>query len=268
MAKKPKVGKVNNREINKFLSRITWVVLVFAAVGLVISAVEHKEGKLVNDVFINIEVLPDGNKLIKEDDVLITIERAFGYNLPGLPLGAVNVERLERVLNEDPFVTSAEVYVDATNDVNIYIKQRRPILRIADNNGLNYYLDEHGAKMPLSKHFSPRVIAATGNVAPHTPDFMDREEHNLKNLFLLAKMILEDEFLRPMIEQIHVSNRREFILIPKMGRQEIVFGTFDHADEKLANIKAFYKEGLPYAGWQKYKTFNVKYKGQVVAEKK
>ncbi|MCD8495579.1 MAG: hypothetical protein LRY45_02460 [Bacteroides graminisolvens] len=54
------------------------------------------------------------------------------------------MERIERVLEEDPFVVDADAYVDSRSRVNVKISQREPMLRIIDNNGLNYYLDADG----------------------------------------------------------------------------------------------------------------------------
>lgn len=243
------------------------MALFFGAVALVISAVEEKEGQIVEAVDVKIQPLPDGNNLIQEGDILAKIESTFGYNFVGLPLGMADVERLERVLKEDPFILDAEVFVDADQVVNVELSQRNPILRVIDNNDLNYYLDKHGFKMPLSKHFTPRVLTVTGNVPPHSPEFMERKEHVLKDVFYLADLILNSAFYRPLIEQIHVSNRREFILVPKVGKQKIVFGGLDRAEDKLQNLKYFYEEGMPYSGWRKYHTINVKFADQVVGEK-
>ena len=38
--------------------------------------------------------------------------------------------------------------------------------------------------------------------------------------------------------------------------------------EKLEKLKVFYKEGLTKVGWDKYSVINLKYKGQVVCERK
>ncbi|MCD8495578.1 MAG: hypothetical protein LRY45_02455 [Bacteroides graminisolvens] len=75
-------------------------------------------------------------------------------------------------------------------------------------------------------------------------------------------------FFNALIEQIYVSNANEFTLIPKVGDQKIIFGKYEDVITKLENLKIFYQEALPYEGWQKYRTINVKYKGQVVCEKR
>ena len=176
MAKKKKAtGKISKQSIQ----RIVWIAALLLIIAIVVSAVEYKEGLSVNEVHIEIAPLPDGNSLINQGDILITIERTFGFTLPGMPLGVVDVERIERVLKDEPFILDAEVFVDALQNVNISVSQREPILRIIDNNGLNYYLDKDGVRLPLSPHYTARVLTATGNIPPHTPDFLEKKKtHN------------------------------------------------------------------------------------------
>ncbi len=259
---------MDKKELQLTLKRASWLLAVFFSIAIVISAVGKREASIVDQVLIDIEPLSSGNSLIKPEDAQLTIERSFGSKLEGFPLGSVDVGRVERVLEEDPFVENADVYVDARANLRVKIQQREPVLRVIDNNGLNYYLDEEGNKMPLSRHFAARVLTATGNIPPHDPNFLERKRHRLKDLFLLAQKVSADAFFGALIEQIYVSNTGEFTLIPKVGDQKIIFGSLSDADEKLENLKIFYKEGIPYEGWQKYRTINVKFKGQVVCEKK
>ena len=226
-----------NTDWNKTIMRMTWVVLGFLAIMLIISAVEKKEMSAATEVLIDVVPLPDGNRLIQKEDIRLTIDRSFGFPMEGLPLSALNVERIERILQEDPFIRNADVYVDAENRINISATQREPVLRIIDNNGLNYYLDQNGFKMPLSKHFSTSVLVASGNIPPHVPDFLERKKHILKDLFQLSEIIRADEFLYALVEQIYISNRGEFSLIPKIGRQKILFGRYKDANDKFNRLK-------------------------------
>lgn len=259
---------MKNEELKLTLKRASWLLAVFFSIAIVISAVGKREASIVREVKVEIEPLNSGNALIEVEDVKLTIERSFGAKLEGFPLGSIDVGRVERILEEDPFVLNADVYMDATANVKVNIVQREPVLRIIDNNGLNYYLDKDGMKMPLSRHFTVRVLTATGNIPPHDPNFLERKQHRLKDLFLLSQMISADEFFSALIEQIYVSNTGEFTLIPKVGDQKIIFGKLENAEVKLENLRIFYKEGIPYEGWQKYRTINVKFDGQVVCEKR
>lgn len=257
-----------NKESLKSLKRILSIALVLLTGVLLISSIEKKGNRIVSEVFILIETLPDSSNLINKQDVMLTIERSFGHQLSGVRISEINVERVERVLEADPFVKKANVHLDAKNQVYIELTQREPILRIINKDGLNYYLDTYGEKMPLSSHFTARVLVATGNIPAHVPNFQERKRHTIKDIFRLSKLILEDDFLNPLIEQIYVDDNREYTLIPKIGKQKIKLGKYEDIEDKFFRLEAFYTNGIPYAGWQKYSTINLKYKGQVVCRKR
>jgi len=254
-----------NKDVVVMIKRLAWIGFFFLIAVAIISAIEAKKGRSATDIQIKIAPLPDGDSLINQEDVKVTIERSFGYNLLGIPVREIDVARVERVLENDPFVLNADVFVDAENQVHIEIEQREPVLRIIDKNGLNYYLDSFGKKMPLSKHFTARVLVATGNIPPFDPSFLQRKKHILKDLFELTNVILKDDFLQPMMEQIYVNNSKEYELSPNVGDQKIILGKMDNISDKIFYLKTFYKEAMPYKGWQRYKTINLKFKGQVVA---
>jgi cell division protein FtsQ len=70
-----------------------------------------------------------------------------------------------------------------------------------------------------------------------------------------------------MIEQVYVDRKSEFVLVPKIGRERIEFGTLKGYKDKLENLEIFYKEGLRTMGWNKYKSISLKIDDQVVCEK-
>jgi len=257
---------MKNQDWTRTLWRIAWVGGLVLVAGLVISAMEHKQASLAAGVLIQIDPMPDSTMLIKESDVLVQIDRSFGFALEGRPLKSIDVTRVERVLEEDPLILDADVFVDAKNMIRIEIVQREPVLRIIDRNGLNYYLDEKGIKMPLSKHFTTRVLVATGSIPPYVPDFQEQDNHRLLDVFELAQRIREDDFLSAMIEQIHVEEDGDFIMVPLVGDQRIILGPYERVDEKLKNLKLFYREGMPYEGWRTYRSINLSYRGQVVCK--
>ena len=58
-------------------------------------------------------------------------------------------------------------------------------------------------------------------------------------------------------------------VIPKIGGQTIRFGMVDeNLPEKFDRLKIFYNEGLRKVGWDKYKTIDLRYKDQVVCERR
>lgn len=247
--------------------RITWIVFLLIVGVVLLSSVTRKKSSFADGVAVEVKPLAGGDKLISERDVKQALLKSFGNTLEGTELARLDVERMERVLEEDPFVQDAEAYVDQKNILHVSITQREPMLRILDNTGGNYYLDQNGIKMPPSKNFAARVLVATGNVAPYTTDFRTKKRNTLKDLFTLSKTLLADEFFHSFIQQVHVNNAGEFILVPLVGDQKIVLGSARKMEDKLHRLKIFYQQGMPYAGWNVYETINLKYSGQVVCRK-
>ena len=247
--------------------RILWVVFLLVVLLVLFTAINRKKNTFADGVQVEVVPLAGGDKLISERDVRQALLVSFGNTLEGTELGRLEVERMERVLEADPFVLDAETYIDQKDVLHVKITQREPVLRVLDNNGGNYYLDKAGKKMPPSKNFAARVMVATGNVAPYTPEFREKKKNTLKDLFNLTQTLLADEFLASFVQQIHVNNAGEFVLVPLVGDQQIVLGSTRRLEDKLNRLKIFYREGMPYAGWRAYSTINLKYSGQVVCRR-
>ncbi len=247
--------------------RLAWLMFLFIVVMIWLIARNRKANTFAEGVQVTVEPLPSGDKLISERDVRQALLVSFGNTLEGTELANLEVERMERVLEEDPFVKNADAYIDQNNQLHVRIEQREPVLRILDNNGGNYYLDAAGKKMPPSKNFAARVLVATGNVAPYTPEFREKRKSTLKDLFALTQTLLADDFFGSFIQQVHINNAGEFILVPLVGDQKIVLGSARRLEDKLRRLKIFYQQGMPYEGWRKYETINLKYSGQVVCKR-
>ena len=248
-------------------SRLAWLFFLFIVAMIWIIARNRKANTFAEGLQVNVQVLASGDKLISERDVRQALLTAFGSDIENSELANLELERMERVLEGDPFVKNADVYIDQNNQLHINIEQREPVVRVLDNNGNNYYLDAAGKKMPPSKNFAARVIVATGNVSPYTVEFREKRKNNLKDLFNIIETLLGDEFLSSFIQQVHINNAGEFILVPLIGDQKIILGSPRKLEDKLQRLKIFYQQGMPYEGWRKYETINLKYSGQVVCKR-
>lgn len=256
-----------NAQTYKSIKRVAFVGGAALLVLLITAAATRKKELPIKATVVNVQPLKGGHWLLDSTDVIKIIERSFGMPLNDQPAGLIDENRVERILEEDPFVKNAEVMITANSQVKIKVEQREPILRIFDNNGAQYYLDEEGNRMPLSPHFTARTLVATGDIQPHTPEFMQREKHEFKNLFTLAQFIIADRFWNAMIEQIYLNKRVEYVLIPKIGDQTIILGKYQNVEDKFFRLKTFYEEAMNREGWKKYHSIDLRYEGQVVCEK-
>ena len=246
--------------------RIGYFALVILGGVVIMSSISWKANKGLDRLKISIEALPNGQNMVDTSDVFAIIEKSFGNNLIKTHLADIDVERLERKIEENPFVLNAEVYLNGREELKIEVKQRQALFRVMDNNGLNYYMDAEGNRMPLSKHAAEHLVVMTGNIPPHVPGFIEKGPELLQQVFMLGQEIEKDPFLKPMIEQIHVKGKA-FVLIPKLGKHKILFGKFQDVENKLERLKTFYEKILPTKGWTIYKTIDLRFENQVVCEK-
>ena len=249
------------------IKRMAFVGGAALLILLITVAASRKRELLIQATVVKVQPLSSGDWLIDSSDVIKIIERSFGMPLDEQAAGLIDEDRIERILEEDSFVKNAEVMITANSQIKIKVEQREPILRIFDNLGATYYIDGFGHKIETSPHFTARTLVATGDIQPHTPEFMERSNHELKDLFQLSKMIVGDKFWKALIEQIYVNKRGEFVLIPKIGDQTIIFGKYKDVDDKFFRLKTFYTEAMNREGWKKFHSIDLRYKGQVVCEK-
>lgn len=258
----------NNPQTSSMLQRIAWIGGAMLTIMVITAAVSRKKAMAVAATVVNVKPLEGGAFLIDSADVIKIISQSLGEPLDDQLAGEVDADRVERVLEEDPFVQNAEVALTANSRIIIEVVQREPALRVKDKEGSSYYLDKTGTRVPLSKHFAARTLVATGNIPPHTPEFLKRKKSGMKDLFELTRFILADDLWRALIEQIYVNGRKEFVLVPKVGDQIILLGKFENIEDKFRRLRAFYEKGMSYEGWQRYKSIDLRFRGQVVCEKR
>jgi cell division protein FtsQ len=254
--------RLNKAKIYSSVGLLLVLLLIFFAFN------RRKKGD-VKKIQVEIKHLVGGDDdFIKEKDIKELIRRSFEVNLEETSIGQIDVERVERVIEQDPFVENAETFVDAAGNLNITIIQREPICRIIDNNGMNYYIDKQGIQMPRSRYFSARVPVVTGAIPPHVPNFLNLKKHGLKDVYTLINILDNDPFYKTFVQQINMDASGEFTLVPILGDQKIRIGNLDDLDDKLKRLRIFYEEAMPYEGWKKYSSISLKYKGQIVCKKR
>lgn len=252
----------NNYSTGKWKSFLV-KIFGFLILGLIILAVDVRKEKPIVEIKTEIKALPDSSFLIEEEDVLVELDRGLGFQVIGQSFKTIDLSRIEALLEKNPFIKDAEVFLDSRNRLGIYIIQRKPIVRVINKRGDQYYLDEEGIKLPLSRHFAVNIITATGEYPPFSPDFLTKD-NVLHDLYKLCSEIEADPFLKAMLVQIHVNLKREFTLVPMIGDQKIIFGEFDDSLQKWKKLKVFYKEAMPFVGWRKYRNLDLRFRDQIV----
>jgi cell division protein FtsQ len=246
-----------------WLTAITFLGVVV----LLLRAMDQSDEKIIRGIGVEITPLADGHSLMVKEDVGGILNKLYGNSLIGTPVAQIDVKVLEEALRKEPIISVAEVYIDAKQMLNVAIEQRKPLLRVMDQKGGNYYLDKEGRALPLSSHFTARVPIVTGEIEVYDDNFLYLKNFNLKHVFLLAKRMLEDEFYEALTEQFVVYPGGEIEIIPKIGRTRILFGEYSDVDEKLENLMIFLTEIQSRQGWKDYESIDISFKGQVVCKR-
>ena len=240
---------------------------MLVTVGIVVVqwfAVQKKANTPLQEVEVEIIDLKDKKNLLSKKAVLDKCRAHLGYDVEKSKITELDLRALEQMLKADQRVMSAELYIDNNEVLHIGILQRQPIVRVQSDDGA-YYIDREGGKVPLHKGATLRVPIATGSVGAYSADAIASDKPSrVKDLYRMAKHIHEDSFLSSLIEQIDVEPNGEFILIPKVGKQKLVFGKAENIEDRFENLKIFYKEGMPKVGWRKYDKLVLNWEGQVV----
>ena len=178
-----------------------------------------------------------------------------------------------------PEVRKVQVYKNLNKSWNIDLELIKPIARIFNKSGESYYLDSDGKKMQRSDLHTARVLVFSGEI----PDGFNDETvsaiinndslksiRTIDDIYHISNYVCKDPLLQSLIGQVYLNGNNDFIMIPVLGDQKIVFGKANsekQVKEKFQRLKVFYKEAIPYEGWSKYSEISLKYEGQIVCKK-
>jgi cell division protein FtsQ len=177
-------------------------------------------------------------------------------------------------------VKSVKVFASIGKKWTIDVELRKPIARIFNQRGESFYLDNEGHTMQPSELHTARVVVVNGFI----PDRLNTENvstiinndslisiRKLDDIYRITNYVCNDPLLHAQIAQIFLEKSGDFVLTPQIGGHRIVFGsanTNKEVSEKFQKLKTFYKEAIPYEGWNKYSEITLKYENQIVCKKK
>ncbi|SIT95455.1 cell division protein FtsQ [Epilithonimonas bovis DSM 19482] len=185
---------------------------------------------------------------IDEKDIKDLVKQ---YN-PTKKIGDVKIPELETKINENPFVDSANVFMNLNGNLNIDIKQRVPVFRLSKK-GKDFYVDEKGVEFPISKNFSYPCMLVMGDV----------EASEYQELGRLIEKIDKDDFCKKYFIGIK-KEKGGYNLLTSDGHFKVELGDLENIDFKVQGFKTFVEKYLVYQNPQKYKKVSVKYNNQIV----
>jgi cell division protein FtsQ len=255
---------INKNKIKKILTGFAWTLVGISCIWLLVSAVHSKDAKRCKGVDITITGVSN-NFFIDKGDVYAIIKTFGGDSTARKSLAAIDLGKIEHALEKDVWIKNAELFFDNNDRLRVSVEEREPIARVFSITGNTFYIDSSCMMLPLSDKFSARLPVFTG----FTSDariLSKADSVLLRDIKVLSEKIAADSFLMAMVDQVDITAQRTFEMVPKIGKQSILFGTAEDADAKLEKLKLFYKDVITKAGWNRYNTIDLQYSGQVVAK--
>lgn len=164
-----------------------------------------------------------------------------------------------------PFITNVTTSVSISGTIVIRADQRRPVARLFFGSR-ERYIDLEGKLMPTSDLGDCNVLVATGDFVGSFGS--DSSAAQINTLWQVACYLDAHPDYKLLIDQLHVQRNGDIIMVPKVGDQIIELGDATDLDNKFADLLAFYRNGMPRAGWKTFSKINLKYHGQVVCTKR
>lgn len=194
---------------------------------------------------------------IKKDEIVDILNRHH-CNPIGQKIEDVSLVKIEKVLQNNPYISDVTAYKTPGGKVNVIVRQYVPVMYVMPQDGQSYFLDRTGRILPRLS-YSADLVVATGHI---TPQFA------MQSLPHLGCLLQDDAFWYNQVQQINVTKDGEIELVPRVGYHIIALGPPVDVEKKLKRMRTFYDEGLKKVGWNKYSIISLKYDNQIVCKKR
>ena len=263
--------------MKKVFKIIFWVLFGVGLILIVFFASKENDNAVAKKPDISIHVEGE-NAFLTESELLnrLILKRLYQKNMK---VNFVNVKKIEAAIIKMEEVKNVRVYKNIGNSWNIDVELRNPIARIFTLSQQAYYLDDEGFTMGRSSLHTAHVLVFSGFITEIMEKASVKEIINndslksirkLDDIYRISNYVCRDSLMNALIGQVYLEKNGDFILIPLVGKQTILFGSANSDEvvaDKFNRLKVFYKEGMPHEGWEKYNTIIVKYEGQIVCRK-
>lgn len=240
----------------KILKWTIFVLLLCYCTGMGIWA--HYQAQ--NHVCTGIEVEVTGNAAM--DSVVkagIMAElKTYPKRIVGTRIQELDMVGLDKFLRRLNNFESVHCVISPRGKLVVLVEPLVPVMRVFFGDR-SYYVNKEGKSIVSNAEFYKDVPVVTGRfTSTFTP----------KQVLPLVEYINKDAMLKELVTMIEAKDSHNLILIPRIKGHVINFGDTLHLDEKKKNLALFYREVMPYKGWEEYDTISVKYHGQIVATRR
>lgn len=255
--------------------KTAWMLAAaLAALFLALTALVNASAKArVHEITCNklqVRILDDWD-FVSEEDIKGYIEKFYGSYI-GSRLDSLELYKIESILDSRSAVLKSEAWYTDDGILHVSITQREPVARFEGASG-SFYIDDRGFIFPVQNGYNKLLPVIDGDVPVKVePGFKGEAAHPderawIRSILGLVSYMKSSGVWYGNIVQLHSDPRGELVLVPRTGREKIIFGRPEDVKDKFNRLRKYYEYVVPEKGEGYYSTVNVKYKGQIVCRK-
>ena len=242
--------------VKRILHIVSWVAM-FVYMIITMGAISSEMSvRRCNDLVV--EVMNGTGSIFVDANDIKSILKRNKLIYKNVRMDSISTENIELCLQAHPWMDDVQCFKTVNNCIKVNVWQRTPVVRVMTGRE-NFYLDAAGNRMPPTLNNAAYVPVVTGI----SPDSAVQSQ-----LLILVDYINDDRFLKSQIQQLHINRSKEFVLIPRAGKHEILFGDVSWMEGKFSKLKTLYKEEFGENGWNRYRVIDLRFNNQVVCTKK
>lgn len=187
----------------------------------------------------------------------------------GRRVDSIKLWQLEEILKGKAAILGTEAYMSSDGILHVEVTQRKPVARFHSPTS-SFYADADGFIFPIRKKYSARIPIVDG-VFPFSEDrefkgeITDKKGRAWMNGMIgLLDYIENSKIWKDAIVQITSDADGSLTLVPSEGEEKFIFGYPERWKEKFRKIEQYYEYIASREEGKKYKTVNVRYKGQII----
>lgn len=198
---------------------------------------------------------------VNETDIRQLLEKTF--QITGKEISRLPLRSMELMLENNPWIAKAEIYIDNKDILQANLHERTPIARVFTLQQQSYYIDSMGVQLPLSDRLVARLPVFT-DFPSDQPVLSVPDSMLLHDMIAISKKIAADSFWMAQISQIAIVAGNHFELYPITGRPIIRLGDGGNLDEKFQKLNAYFTTDYFKMGYTLYPVIDVQFKRQLI----
>ena len=247
-----------------------WMVIGSGMLVLLIAAMGKQKKNTCRDYVVTIKGNQEENFFLDKTEIVKLLKVAAKGNIKGQSKESFNLLEMESLLEDNVWIKDAQLYFDNKDVLHVSVTEREPVARIFTSSGKTFYIDVDEKGIPLSENLSTKLPVFT-----NVPDKKDRAKKDsllIRDIRTTAQFISSNPFWKSQVAQVDLvqsdaDGSWQFEMVPVVGNHIVKLGDGENIDQKFNRLFIFYKEILSRTGFDKYKTIDVRFAGQVIGGK-